>query len=181
MNSVISVDWKSRALMNLWLNPEKTNRKLRGDQWKPAKNPPMVKLAFLWLSVNCKSQKIKIPYSFIDERLYSMRGAVTCLVTVPIVRESKRLGGNFHNWCGSLIIQEICISQRLDLTSDGTFSHPVEICSVVTSSVLKGRTDGTDGQGWAWRGFPFFLSLLWTMHMDEKRLENFRCTSVTTK
>ena len=44
-----------------------------------------------------ENQKIRVPYSFIGECLYSMRGAVTCLVTVPTIGESKRLGGNFHN------------------------------------------------------------------------------------
>ena len=28
------------------MNPEKANRKVRGDQWMPAKNPPMAKLVF---------------------------------------------------------------------------------------------------------------------------------------
>ena len=46
----------------------------------------------------------EIPYSFIGERLYSMRGAITCLVTVPIVEESNRFRGNFHNCYGSYII-----------------------------------------------------------------------------
>ena len=65
--------------------------------------------------------EIRIPYSFVGERLYSMRGAVTCLVTVLIVEESKKLGGNFHNCYGSYIIW-VCIPQRLDLTSNGSIS-----------------------------------------------------------
>ena len=28
------------------MNPEKANRKVRGDRWRPAKNPPMAKLVF---------------------------------------------------------------------------------------------------------------------------------------
>ena len=39
-------------------------------------------------------------------------------------------------------------------------------CNVVISSVLWGWMDG----GGAWRGFTFFLSLLQTTHMNEKRL-----------
>ena len=54
-------------------------------------------LSKLKVSENQKIRIIRIPYSFIGECLYSMRGAVTCLVTVPTVGESKRLGGNFHN------------------------------------------------------------------------------------
>ena len=65
--------------------------------------------------------EIKIPYFFVGECLYSMRGAVTCLVTVPIVEESKRLGGNFHNCYGSYIIW-VCIPQRLDSISNGWIS-----------------------------------------------------------
>ena len=56
------------------------------------------------VSLFCDSQQIGslgIPYSFVSERLYNVRGAITCLVTVSIVEESKRLGGNFHNCCGS--------------------------------------------------------------------------------
>ena len=45
--------------------------------------------------------------------VYIACGAVTCLVTVPIVEESKRLEGNFHNCHGSYIIW-ICIPQRLE-------------------------------------------------------------------
>ena len=28
------------------MNPEKANRKVREDRWRPAKNPPMAKLVF---------------------------------------------------------------------------------------------------------------------------------------
>ena len=28
------------------MNPKKANRKVRGDRWRPVKNPPMVKLVF---------------------------------------------------------------------------------------------------------------------------------------
>ena len=54
-------------------------------------------VSLLYDFVNGKSQKNRILYSFIGVCLYSMWGAVTCLVTVPTVEESKRLGGNFHN------------------------------------------------------------------------------------
>ena len=64
----------------------------------------MVKLAFFVIPSKLEVSKSEIPYSFVGERLYSMRGAVTCLVTVPIVEESKRFGGNFHNCYGSYII-----------------------------------------------------------------------------
>ena len=32
--------------LKLSVNPEKANRKVRGDQWMPAKNPLMAKLVF---------------------------------------------------------------------------------------------------------------------------------------
>ena len=28
------------------MNPEKANKKVKGDRWRPAKNPPMAKLVF---------------------------------------------------------------------------------------------------------------------------------------
>ena len=28
------------------MNPEKANKKVRGDRWRPTKNPPMAKLVF---------------------------------------------------------------------------------------------------------------------------------------
>ena len=43
-----SVGWKSRALSiyGLSVNPERVNKKVRGDQWRLAKNPLMAKLVF---------------------------------------------------------------------------------------------------------------------------------------
>ena len=46
-------------------------------------------------------------YLFVRECLYSMRGTVTCLVTVPIIEEFERFGGNFHNCHGSYIIRDL--------------------------------------------------------------------------
>ena len=33
-------------IKGLSANPEKINSKVRGDRWRPAKNPPMAKLVF---------------------------------------------------------------------------------------------------------------------------------------
>ena len=59
----------------------------------------MMKLVTFELSVKKKySLKVKIvwiPLPFIEEALYSMRGMVICLVTVPNVEESGELGVTF--------------------------------------------------------------------------------------
>ena len=43
------------------------------------------------------------PYLLIEECLYSMCETVICLITVPIVEESRGFGGNFHNCHGSYL------------------------------------------------------------------------------
>ena len=47
------------------------------------------------------------PYLLIEECLYSMCETVICLVTVPIVEESKRFGGNFHLEVTSITAMEV--------------------------------------------------------------------------
>ena len=39
------------------MNPEKVNNKVRGDRWRPAKNPPMAKLVPLWFFVKENERK----------------------------------------------------------------------------------------------------------------------------
>ena len=57
-----------------------------------------------------------MPYTLVGMRLYSMRGTVIFLVTVPIIKGVERFGGNFHNCHGSYSIW-FCIPQRFGLTS----------------------------------------------------------------
>ena len=59
-----------------------------------------------------------MPYTLVGMRLYSMRGMVIFLVTIPIIEGVERFGGNFHNCHGSYSIW-ICIPQRFGLTSNG--------------------------------------------------------------
>ena len=42
-------------------------------------------------------------YLLIEESLYSMCGAVICLITIPNVEGSGEFGGNFHNHHGSYL------------------------------------------------------------------------------
>ena len=42
------------------MNPEKANRKVSGDRWRPAKNPPMAKLVFSMV-LNIKEVSELIP------------------------------------------------------------------------------------------------------------------------
>ena len=44
------------------------------------------------------------PTIFFWKCLYSVRGAVTCLLTVPIVKEFRRFGDNFPNFHGSYLV-----------------------------------------------------------------------------
>ena len=81
-----------------WKNKQKTQRR----PVEAGQEPSDGEVSLLSDFVNWKSQKNQTPYSFIGVCLYSMREAVTCLVTVPTVGESKRLGGNFRNWRISL-------------------------------------------------------------------------------
>ena len=77
-----------------WENKQKTQRR----PVEAGQEPSDGEVSLFYDFVNWKSQKIRILYSFIGKRLYSMRGTVTYLVTVPTIGESKRLRDNFHNW-----------------------------------------------------------------------------------
>ena len=46
----LSVGWTVFKVVNQRVASEswKMNSKVRGDQWRPAKNPPVAKLVFLW-------------------------------------------------------------------------------------------------------------------------------------
>ena len=46
----------------------KMNSKVRGDRWRPAKNPPMTKLVFLWFWMLDKCSHV---YLFVDQCFYS--------------------------------------------------------------------------------------------------------------
>ena len=103
----------------------KSRYKIKGDRWRPIKSPPMVKLVNL--SFQRKREvfiffcwSVWMNYLFVRECLYSMRGTVTCLVTIPIVEEFERFRDNFHN-CHEVTLFGICIPQRLlDLTFNGS-------------------------------------------------------------
>ena len=64
--------WAEQSLMllikGLSVNPEKTNSKVRGDRWRPAKNPPMAKLVFSWFQM---SKKCLNAYLCVDQCCYS--------------------------------------------------------------------------------------------------------------
>ena len=44
------------------------------------------------------------PTIFFWQCIYSVRRAVTCLLTVPIVKEFRRFGDNFPNFHGSYLV-----------------------------------------------------------------------------
>ena len=46
-----------RCYQRSLVNPEKVNNKVRGDRWRPAKNPPMTKLVPLWFFVKENERK----------------------------------------------------------------------------------------------------------------------------
>ena len=66
----LSVSWTvfdvvdQRVVGKSW----KINSKVRGDRWRPAKNPPMAKLVFLWFQM---SEKCSNVYLFVDQCFYS--------------------------------------------------------------------------------------------------------------
>ena len=52
------------------VNPETMNSKVRGDRWRPAKNPPMAKLVSLWFFVQ-ESESVWMVTFFVDQCFYS--------------------------------------------------------------------------------------------------------------
>ena len=63
------------------------------------------------------------PYLLIEECLYSMCETVICLVTVPIVEESRGFGSNFCNCHGSYLN---CISVPQQLMKNLVHSSPTQ-------------------------------------------------------
>ena len=123
------------------VNPEKTNSKVIGDRWRPTKNPPIAKLAFLWFQM---SKKCPNAYLFVDQCFYSTptKTVISLHVTSPIVKGS---GNNRYN-CFWHRIAWLDLSNRrwqgftsiLSISERGCNAH-VKTVVLIVQSLLRTR------------------------------------------
>ena len=114
----LSVGWTVFDVINQMVASEswKMNSKVRGDQWRPAKNPPMAKLVSLWFLMSRKWKEVSecLPFSQIrafiahlqNNRLPSCKSTVSAETVITVfdtvsfgLIDLTVDGNDYHQFC----------------------------------------------------------------------------------